>query len=259
MNALVGKAFERVKSAFAGRSKPRFIPHCKMCYTDDEIAHLLSIPYPRLTLEDLRPILWDGYMCWGTWPQIAYYVPRLLEFYDESIIPDEDQLYAKLLLAVRPELKLSVGIPDIEEEMTAEERKSVFKFIAVVLENRLAEDVEYDKAWIMSETLGFLSAFDQPIEPVLAKLENSGNQRIRANVCLILADNTLSPEPFSNMWLKSLTLLPENETTLNSFFSASHVVSYLSRHAGDVAMFGKDREANIDFAFDWAMAQQEAT
>ena len=257
MNIFVGKIFKQVQNAFAGRSKPRFIPHCKACYTEEEIAHLLSIPYSLLTVKDLRPILWDGYTCWGTWPQIAYYVPRLMEFYNESLIPDEDQLYAKLLLAVRSELELSVGIPEIGEEMTAEERRSVFSFVAAVLENRLAEEVEYDKAWVLFETLGFLSAFDQPIEPFLTKLENSLNQRLRANVCLLLADYTLSPEPFKNMWLKSLTPLAENEKTLGFFFSPSHVVSYLSHHAGDVAMFGEDREATVNLACDWALAQQE--
>lgn len=258
VNALVGKAFKQVKDAFASRGKPRFIPHCKMCYTDEKIDHLLSIPYSHLTVEDLRPILWDGYMCWGTWPQIAYYIPRLLEFYYEDTIPDDEQLYAKLLLAVRPELELSVGKPNIVDEMTDEERKSVFSFVAAVLEYRLIEDADCDRAWIMFETLGFLTAFDQPILPLLAKLENSDNQRTRANICLVLADNTLSPESFSNMYLKRLTMLPKNEKALGSFFSSAHVAKYLSLHAGDVAMFGKERMADVNFAYEWAMSQHEA-
>lgn len=258
MNALVGKAFQQVQNAFASRGKPNVIPHCKMCYSDEKIARLLAIPFPRLTVEDLRPILWDGYLCWGTWPQIAFYVPRLLELYCEDVIPDNDQLYAKLLLAVRPELEMSVGIPDIGEKMTVEERESVFHFVSALLESRLSEETECDQTWIMTETLGFLTAFDQPIQPLLTALETSESQWTRANVCLFLADNTVSLEPFSNMWLKNLTMLPENEKALDLFLASSHAASYLSRHSDDAALFGKERGADAKFALDWTMAQLEA-
>ena len=257
MNAAVGQAFQQVQNAFAGRGKSRVIPHCRMCYSDEKIAHLLSKPYPQLTVEDLHPILWDGYLCWGTWPQIAYYVPRLLEFYCEDAIPDNDQLYAKLLLAVRPELELSVGIPDIGEKMTVEERESVFHFVSTVLESRLSMETECDRTWTMIETLGFLTAFDQPIQPLLTALETSESQWTRANVCLFLADNTLSREPFSNMWLRNLTMLPENEKALSLFLASSHVANYLSRHSDDAALFGKYREADAKFALDWTTAQLE--
>ena len=253
------RALKQVEAAFAGRSQPRAIPHCTMCYKEDEIARFLSIPYPHLTVEDLRPILWNGYMCWGTWPEIAYYVPRLLEFYYRDAIPDEEQFYAKLLLAVRPELGMRIGIPDIGEKMTAAERSSVFQFVMVVLEDRLVAETEYDRTWILLETLAFLTAFEEPIEPLLTRLAESDQPRIRANFCLLLAEMTLSPGSFSNAWMDTLTVLPENEKALDRFFSASYVVNYLLLHVEEVSLFGKEAEAEVAFAFDWAMAQLDAT
>jgi len=229
-----------------------------MCYKEEEITRFLSIPYLDLTVEDLRPILWDAYMCWGTWPEVAYYVPQLLAFYYRDAIPDEEQLYEKLLLAVRPELGMRIGEPDIGEKMTNAERRSIFHFVMAVLEDRLAAEVEYNRTWTLLETFAFLTAFDQPIEPLLTRLAQNENPRIRANFCLLLSEKTFSPGPFSNTWMDTLTVLPENEKALDHFFSAEYVVSYLLQHVEDVSLFGKEAEAEVAFAFDWAMAQQDA-
>ena len=84
MSPEVAEALARVKEVFSHRRKPLSISHCRMCYTDEEVTRFLAISYGRLTPEDLRPIYWDAYVCWGTWPQVAYYVPRLLELYWEG-------------------------------------------------------------------------------------------------------------------------------------------------------------------------------
>lgn len=260
MDAPARTAFERVERVFSARPKPLSVPHCGMCCTTQEVTELLRIPYPMLTVAALQPILWNAFMCWGTWPEVAFYVSRLLEFYAEEALPDDDDLYTILLLAARPELGLSIGEPTVGETMTPKERASVFAYIAAVLESRLGQEAVEDRTWKMHEAISFLAAFDQPLGPVLRRLEASRNSRVRANVCLFLTDRVWSPAgtfdlPPLGSRLKTMTPLPENEAALAGFFGASHVADYLGRHLEDTAIFGSARQAEAEMALEWALSE----
>ena len=227
-----------------------------MCYTDAEVDRFLAIPYGRLTPEDLRPIYWDAYVCWGTWPQIAYYVPRLLELYLEGRSLDEEQLYARLLLAVRPELASPRSLI-LSEEMADDEQQSLFEFFQAVMEARLEERTPEDKSGIMTEMLAFLGAFHEPIVPLLARLKASKRRQVRGNLCLFLSDHFWEPASWENLWMENYSLLPENQAALDSFLAPQSVAEYLLAHIEDVKDFPQERRQYVELAFDYAMQQAQ--
>ena len=226
-----------------------------MCYTEEDIARFLALPYQRLTANDLRPIFWDAYVCWGTWPQVAYYVPRLLELYaEDALVGFDDNLFAKLLLAVRPELAGKI-VPELGELMSQEERHSVFEFVQAVLETRLPEKAERDQVYVLTEALSFLAAFDTPIEPLLNTLHQSKLSVVRANVCVFMATYIGQVPEFGNDWLDNYSLLPENEAVLTAFLAPASVAAYLLAHIEDVQRFDAATREQVNYAFDWTVSQ----
>ena len=108
MTPEVNAALMCVKRAFAKYPKPLHVDfcHCNVCSSDEDMARLFAIPYDHLTPQNLRTILWDAFWTWGDWPDLAFYVPRLLKFYAEAHrdFHDGDMLFYKLILTSHPEL-----------------------------------------------------------------------------------------------------------------------------------------------------------
>lgn len=246
MEKSVAEAFAHVRAVFSARHKPASIFHCSQCYTEQDIAGFLSIPDAQLTPKDLGPILWDAHCVWGTWLQIAHYIPRLLEFYQQKLIFDEEAFYARLLFTVRPDL--ADAVLRAEEKMTREERRSIFAFVQAVQESRIAEDAPGFSMWRFSEGLAFLAAFETPLAPFLLRLQNSKRRQVRANLCAFLAAQTLDRQPFEIMALPKFSLIPENQAALDEFLAAPSVAAYLRDHAADVSLFSPEQQADIALA-----------
>jgi hypothetical protein len=242
------KALARVREVFSGRPLPVGVDYCHHCLSEEEMAELLRTPYEQLTPEQLEhPVLWNAYWTWGDWPSLAYYVPRLLEFYIANQL-DEEMLFYKLVLAARPELfDRPAGSPPvmdaIGETMRAEERRSLFDLVQAVLEMRLQHlDLaagcrqEPSDPVSVPATVAFLAALDAPIAPFLERWTRSDTLAARLHLCLLmghhLLDDGSGQRALGNSYLDRMEPLPENQTALDELLSPAVIADYLVEHLG---------------------------
>ncbi len=255
-------ALAQVKVVFASRPKPLTVNYCRCpsCFTEDDMERLFAIPYDELTYDDLNLILWKSYTTWGDWPDLAYYVPRLLSLYaDPAINFFDDMLLHKLMIAAHPELCWGLGgkreTDFVKEPMHPSERQAVFQFFKAVLEVGLNKS-PYGELNV-PELIAFLAVCDLPLAPILNSWKESASTLARGNLCLFMADYALHNSPrrplLTNTYLDKVGFLPENQAALDALLAPANVAAYLLDHAADAELMGPDWETGIGAAFDWAV------
>jgi hypothetical protein len=270
----IAEALVEVKAAFAPRPLPTGVHYCTHCLEEREMARILATPYSELTPADIdHPLLWSAYWTWGDWPSLAYYVPRLLEFYYEGALGDDEMLFSRLLLAAHPDRYEDPArerplLEYLAEPMRPEERSSIFRFVQAVLEARLqtpdfttatgnrGEEREPDDLSFtvdqVAATVGFLAAFDAPIAPLLERWKASENAVARGHLCLLIA-RCLAADTgraaLGNSYLDRLAPLPENRNALDALLFGEAAWAYLVDHLDDARLFGPDRATGVDAAF----------
>lgn len=258
MTPAVRQSMENLKRAFAHRRKPRAVPHCQMCYRDAEIESFLALPIDTLGARDLRPILRDGYICWGTWTETAYYLPRLLELYAEDDIVETDRLFALILYPLRPEVGFWSGAPRQLSDLVDDEREAIAAFLGEVVIAHMAAESPHDCVWRITQALTFLAGFPHPIAPLLERISTHEIPQVRANFALFLTDCVIGCDWMQCIAMPNITPSAENQTAIDRLLSSSTVAHYLLDHADDIAIFGPSRAADAALAFDWAMSQRKS-
>ena len=263
------QALEQVRIAFADRAMPANASYCPCCHDDAKMQRLLNTPAENLPAEDLNFLVWDAYWTGMDWPSLAYYIPAIsCSFAARDCEIEGDMLFYKLLLAAYPDTLASSGRiarAFTAEPMNAAERRSIFDFFLAALEERLNTMSQEDYANAeLSEILGFLAAFDTPIEPLLQRWQASENVTARTNLGLLMINYTLNNserEPIlSNSYMgKKLRLLPENQAALDALFAPQNVAAFLTENAALLESIGPDWKTGVGAAFDWAVWQQAGT
>jgi len=86
MRILAPELAEALSGVYAAVDRPA--PLDAPCYhlysyssnlAPDNLKRILEARYQELTWDDLFPILHHAYRSWGTWSDLAYFIPRLLE------------------------------------------------------------------------------------------------------------------------------------------------------------------------------------
>ena len=251
MTEAVSKAFEKVERAFAHHPKPTRISHCTLCYTEEEITNFLAVPTDQLRGNDFDQLLFTLHTCWGSGEEIAYYVPTLMRLYERKELIDEEMLFERLLphLDSRSDLS-SFGY---EKWLSDEERKSVFLFVAAVIEDRLSKAETYSYSGDISEVIAFLAAFHAPIAPLLERLANSPISSVRAHFAFFIAKHVEAPSTLVNYYMYTFIRIPENEEALHFYLSGCFVADYLLANTEVVDQMGEEAQRDRDTAFDWAM------
>ena len=263
MEQALTAALAQVKTVFAVRPKPLNVNYClcPSCFTEADMNRLFAIPYGELTYDDLNRILWKSFTTWGDWPDLAYYVPRLLGLYADPAVrfTDDDMLLHKLMIAAHPELCWGLGgKPEtdfVKEPMSPSERQTVFEFFKTVLEVGLNTSPygELD----VPELVALLAVCDVPLAPTLNSWQQSASPLARGNLCLFMADYVLHHSTrrplLTNTYLDKVVFLPENQAALDALLAPANIAAYLLEYATDADLLGPDWETGIGAAFDWAM------
>jgi len=259
MTEAVANSLANLKFAFRYRRKPLSVPHCKMCYSDNEVASFLALDRDSLMEPDLHPILWDGYVCWGTWSQVAYYIPRMLELFADDHIVETDRMFMLMLYPIRPETGFWIGDPVQDCDIDADEVEAVAEFVGEAVLAHIAEERRQDSVWWMTEPMSFLGALSIPIGPLLDRMATNDDVRVRANFGLFLAECVIGYQQPLGAWKVKPEPTPDNRAAMDHWLTPSILAAYLLDHSADFEVFGKDAASTALLAFDWAAAQMQGT
>jgi hypothetical protein len=242
------------------------------------MLRILRSAYRELDCRDVYRILDHAYVLWGGWPDLAYFVPRILECYvSRSGSYDwEDLLTEKLLEASRSDADFWRENPprrDVGSPMSPAERESLFQFFQAHLADVVGMGVESnedaapspnDYRWSslrgdeLLSRVGFLSAFAEPIEPFMVRWREADRPGCRASYALLLATLVLQQwsqcRVFSHRKSKNLGALPENERFLLEQLQPLRVADYLAATSAASQLLDPMERQQVELAFDWVVA-----
>jgi hypothetical protein len=240
--------------------------HCSSCYPGETMSRILRTPYRELASRELYSILFDAHRLWGDWPDLAYYIPRMLEcgYVERTYVDWEELLFEKLLQASRSDAEFwgeERRYFAVRSPMLPEERRSLARFFQTYLGLWVGmAGVPYG-AWQAPEgrclvrQIGFLAAFDEPVEPFLVNWRESPYPEARASYSLLLAELVLQQwserRVFPDIGGRNPTALPLNEAFLLETLRPARVALYLAREAESAQLLPPGKRQMIELAFDW--------
>lgn len=240
--------------------------HCPSCFPGDTMPQILRTPYRELACDDLYSIVFNAHILWGDWPDLAYYIPRMLECgcVEQSYLDWEELLFERLLQASRTDAEFwgeKRRYFAVRSPMLPEERRSLARFFQTYLGSWVGmAGVPYG-TWqapegsCLARQIGFLAAFDEPLEPFLVNWRESPHPEARASYALLLAELVLQQwserRVFPEISCRNPTALPLNEAFLLETLRPARVAPYLTREAESAQLLPPGQRQLIELAFDW--------
>lgn len=242
----VEAALRQAERVFGRRERPVNVDFCPCCFSAKEVRRYLS--GSPLEHGELSRLVWKAYTTWGNWPALAYLMPQILQSYLTGGM-DEEMLYMKLLLAVRPEVDPEIIVGG---EMTPEERAAVYAFFQAVLDQRIAQGVE-QAVWPFEslEVFAFLAAMPEPVGSLIARYRNGSWERQGYWVGVLaqlVESGYVTNRRLPQTYLEKLRATPENEEALLAELEPEAATLYLLNHREAVRLFGDEMVPVVEAA-----------
>lgn len=266
--ACVNEALREVYTVFA-RPHPVGVQYCHCCIAPDRMVRILHTPYRKLECADLDLILMHAFAVWGTWPDLAYFVPRIAECHLVGQVT-WGKLFYVVLGAAHPDYSIFVqpiGRKHFGPSMEAEERTVLFHFFGVSLQMfggayaAPTEEPQPSSPDYLLELVGFLSAFAPGLEPHLIGWRDSFHPQARVQFCRLLGRlfylRSTGEWVFPNTYAGGLRALPENAAVLDRLTEPAAVAEYLANNSEHFHLLASTSEQQqLETLFDWAGSNQ---
>ncbi len=260
----VSEALQELYPVFA-RPHPINVRFCHCCITPDRMEAILQTPYRKLACADLDLILMHAFAVWGTWPDLAYFMPRIAECYLSGRI-EASKLFYVILEAAHPDYSVFVkpiGRQLFGPPMKAEERQALFHFFGTALQlfagvhASPGEEPPVYTSDSLLEVVGFLSAFAPGVAPYLIGWRDAFQPHARVQFCRLLVPlfymRRGSGWVFPTTYAGGFRSLPENTTVLDLLTEPAAVAEYLANNSEHFHRIEEKAERQqIETVFDWA-------